>query len=93
MRTAFKLFRSEWKWGKEGKLKRTNNEQLLYAELPLISKWKQNAHPAFTSYLKTKESVKRGEPNPPNHPHGDTGTTGVVTRLLTGGEISSPSQP
>ncbi len=26
-------------------------------------------------------------------PHGDTGTTCVVTRHLTGGEISSPSQP
>ncbi len=28
-----------------------------------------------------------------NHPNGDTGTTGVVTRRLTAGEISSPSQP
>ncbi len=25
--------------------------------------------------------------------HGDTGITGVVTRRLTGGKISSPSQP
>ncbi len=48
----YKLFKTEGKQGKEGKLKR----------------------------------------RPPPH-HGDTGITGVVTRRLTGGTISSPSQP
>ncbi len=51
----------------------------------------------LTGYLKPKESEEKREnsnaaPPPPPH-HGVTGITGVTTRRLTGGEISSPSQP
>ncbi len=44
---------------------------------------------AFTSYLKPKESEEKRENSndpPPQY-------TCVVTRRLTGGKISSPSQP
>ncbi len=44
---------------------------------------------ALTLYLKPKE---RENSNDTPH-HGDTGITGVVTRRLTGGNVSSPSQP
>jgi len=47
---------------------------------------------ALTGYLKPKESEEKREIS--NKPHlGDTGITGVTTRRLTGGKISSPSQP
>ncbi len=38
-----------------------------------------------------RKARKRGKTQTP--PLGDTGITGVVTRQLTGGKISSPSQP
>ncbi len=36
---------------------------------------------------------KEGKLKRPPHHHGVTGITGVTTRRLTGGKISSPSQP
>ncbi len=33
------------------------------------------------------------EAPPPTYPHGDTVITGVTSGRLTGGKISSPSQP
>ncbi len=53
-------------------------------------------HTALTGYLKPKESEEKRENSndpPPPHHHGVTGITGVTTRRLTGGKISSPSQP
>ncbi len=47
---------------------------------------------ALTGYLKPKESEEKRE-NWNDPPHGDTGITGVTTRRLTSGNISSPSQP
>ncbi len=48
---------------------------------------------ALTGYLKPKESEeKRENSNDPPH-HDDTVITSVVTCRLTGGKISSPSQP
>ncbi len=46
---------------------------------------------ALTGYLKPKESEKNWNDPPP--PHGDTDITGVTSGRLTGGKISSPSQP
>ncbi len=43
----------------------------------------------LTGYLKPKESEENS--NDPHH--GDTVITAVTSGLLTGGEISSPSQP
>ncbi len=43
--------------------------------------------------IKTEGKLgKEGKLKRPPH-HGDTGIIGVVTRRLTGGKISSPSQP
>ncbi len=52
----YKLFKTEGKRGKEGKLKRPPTKMMMTI-------------------------------------HGDTGITGVITPRLTGGKISSPSQP
>ncbi len=53
-------------------------------------------HKALTRFLKPKESEEKRENSndlPPPHHHGVTSITGVTTRRLTGGKISSPSQP
>ncbi len=43
---------------------------------------------ALTGYLKLEEKRENKRP-----PHGDTVITGVTSGRLTGGKISSPSQP
>ncbi len=48
---------------------------------------------ALTEYLKPKESEEKMENSNDTPHHGDTGITGVVKRRLTGGKMSSPSQP
>ncbi len=47
---------------------------------------------AVTGYLRLNESQEKRENSNDPH-HGDTGITSVVTCRLTGGKISSPSQP
>ncbi len=83
----YKLFNQR----KEGKLKITKNKQRRRIAADMKVKVK---HTALTGYLKPKESEEKRENsnNPPPH-HGVTGITGVTTRRLTGGKISSPSQP
>ncbi len=88
MHSAFISYLTKVKLGKEGKLKITKSKQLIAAELAKV-KVKHGAYRVF------KTQGKRGKENsnnPPPH-HGVTSITGVTTRRLTGGKISSPSQP